>query len=633
MPVTQSQPSSRRFWQLVSLAGLLCLAYFSWLMLPDGGLLGSTNRLALALILLLFSGISASFAYKQNWRVQFEGTLNRPVWRVCLAFLAFTLAGGTVYLAWLSFITTDQQWYGLLLRLRPLLLWLAFAGILALVWFRHPGANQSKQRANSKPAVMIGLGAITLIGILMRLKFLNYPAHFDEVMSYMRFAADSAWTALSFYPAPNNHVLHSLLVLLNTRLFGDSLPAIRLAAFNAGVLSIPVVFWLARRWYDEFTGLLAAGLVAVSSYHIQYSVNGRGHMLVALAVLLALLLAERTRNDPALGNWLMFTLVSILGFATIPVMLYAYLGILIWLLSAYLLKDVSPDYNGLFPLYLVLSGFSATMLTLLFYSPILLTSGWRALSGNAFVASAGWAPLLGKLPAFLADLWATWVRDLPPGVAILVAIGVVLSLVFHKRQINSMVWLGFPMMLGCALVLFVQRAIPFTRVWLFLLPLAMLLAAAGWTTLWRRIWSKSDDAKAWLVVAGIVLITVGLAVPVSRSPHIYLERETGSLPQADLVANILIRQLGPEDMVLSNRPAYLILAYYFQRAGIETQSLQAWGDGNNAKDIYLVVNEFYGETIEQVINTTDLAGVPGVETPILLHQFDYVAVYQTEIKP
>ena len=86
-------------------------------------------------------------------------------------------------------------------------------------------------------------------------------------------------------------------------------------------------------------------------------------------------------------------------------MLYAYLGILLWLAGSYLLKDVSPGYGRLFPLYLLLSGLSATLLTLLFYSPILLSSGWGALSGNAFVDSSGWPAFLGKLPGFLAEVW------------------------------------------------------------------------------------------------------------------------------------------------------------------------------------------------------------------------------------
>ena len=98
-------------------------------------------------------------------------------------------------------------------------------------------------------------------------------------------------------------MLHSLLVLLNTRLFGGGLPAIRLAAFSAGLLAIPLVYRVGQRIYDPFVGLLAAGLLAVSSYHIQYSVNGRGHALIVFFVLLALLLAERIRRDPAPGNW------------------------------------------------------------------------------------------------------------------------------------------------------------------------------------------------------------------------------------------------------------------------------------------------------------------------------------------
>lgn len=633
MSQSQAIPPSKRYWQLVTLAGLLCLAYFSWLMLPSGGLLSSTKRIVLAASLLLFSGISAGFVFLQSWQDWFEEILARPVWHICLAFLAFTLGSGAVYLSWLSFITTDQQWYGILLRLRPLLFWLAFTGISALFWFRQPGKIVPKRREPTPPAIYIVIGAITLIGFLLRLKFLNYPAHFDEVMSYMRFASDTCWKALSFYPAPNNHVLHSLLVLTNTRLFGSSLPAIRLAAFTAGVLAIPALYWLGCHLYDALTGLLAAGLLAISSYHVQYSINGRGHVLVVLAVLMALLLAERIQRSPSPGNWLMFTMVCVLGFATIPIMLYAYVGILFWLLGTYLLKDISPEYKGLFPLYIILNGVSTTLLTLLFYSPILLISGWGALSGNAYVSSAGWAPFMSKLPGFLSEVWSTWVRDLPPGAAILIAIGILLSLVFQNQNGKPKLWLGFPIALGCAIVLFIQQAIPYTRVWLFLLPLVLLLAAAGWIGLLQRVWPKSKGAKPSPMVPVILLITFGLALSVSRSPHIYLERETGSLPQGEQLAEFLIDELKPGDVVLSNRPTYLILAYYFQQSGVENPSLQSWQTDIVAQRIYIVVNEFYGENISMVINTTDLVGVPGLGQPQLFHQFDGAAVYQLSVSP
>ena len=196
----------------------------------------------------------------------------------------------------------------------------------AILFFRKnekPGGERQKSRITP---ITIGLALVVVAGFFLRLHFLSYPAHFDEVMSYTRFASGTAWTAVSFYPAPNNHVLHSLCLLLSTRLLGSGLPAIRLTAFIAGVLAIPATYILGRQLYDERVGLFGAAMMAVSSYHIQYSVNGRGHTLIVLWVLLGFILADRLRRHNQLRDWLLFTLVSLLGFFTIPVMLYAYLG-------------------------------------------------------------------------------------------------------------------------------------------------------------------------------------------------------------------------------------------------------------------------------------------------------------------
>ena len=135
-------------------------------MLPGGGLLASANRLLLTVMLLLAATITAGFVYNHKWLAGFQRALARPLWRVSLAFLAFTLASGSIYLAWLSFITSDGQWYGVLLRLRPLLLWLAFASLLGLSWFRTSRLPEPSPKTKTRPAVTIGLFVITLLGFL-----------------------------------------------------------------------------------------------------------------------------------------------------------------------------------------------------------------------------------------------------------------------------------------------------------------------------------------------------------------------------------------------------------------------------------------------------------------------------------
>jgi uncharacterized membrane protein len=618
------------FWLLASIEGVFSLGYLVLLLAQNGGLFSSTGRITLLITQVLLLGLSAVVSFQRGWREKITPLLNNETWCIILVFSAFTLGSASIYLTWLSIITTDQQWYGILLRLRPLLLWFSLVYIQGLYFTRENEKITSiREKLNLTP-ISISLILVTLLGFYLRLRYINYPAHFDEIMSYTRFASGTAWTAVSFYPAPNNHVLHSLCLLLSTHLLGTGLPAIRLTAFIAGVLAIPATYLLGRRFYDQRVGLFSAALMAVSSYHIQYSVNGRGYTLVVLWVLLCFILADRLRQNNHLRDWLLFTLVSVLGFFTIPVMLYAYLGVMGWLVGSYWLRDTPPQQRKSFLLSLVLSGLSATLLTLLLYSPILLTSGWSALSANAFVESTGWPQFLGKLPGFLGEVWATWVRDFPPPTSLLVAAGVLISLICHKRFAQYKVWLGLPLVIGCGLVLLVQRAIPYSRVWLFLQPFIFILAAAGWVGFFYRILPSPEQSKHRYFYIVVLLIMAALAFPVAQSSNIYLERETGSLPQADQIADYLISQVSAGDVVLSNRPAYLILEYYFRQAGMDIPSLQSWQSGTTAQNIYLVVNEFYGENINLVVNTTDLAGLAGISKPELLKEFEGAQIYRVE---
>ena len=451
-------------------------------------------------------------------------------------------------------------------------------------------------------------------------------------MSFQRFASDSPWKTISFYPAPNNHILHNLFVYYLTHWFSSDIIFIRLPAFLAGILAIPFVFLLGRRLCDDLTALIAAGLLAVSSYHIQYSVNGRGYTMIVLVTIISFILADRIRKRRSFTDWFWFSVVCAAGFFTLPTMLYPYLGIMLWLFFSYLGKDTSSQYGGLFPLYLFLSGFSTTALTLLLYSPVILFSGWHSLSSNAFVQPLSWPQLAQRLPGFLSQVWGTWVRDMPVSISILIAVGVVLSLIrWMTKQTKNKIWLALPIALGCGLVLMVQRAIPYTRVWLFILPIFLLLAAAGWAFIFRRTLRKQTH---WALVSILLFFFIsGLAFPVYDSPAIYQERETGTLPQADKAADYLIGQIQPGDVVLSNRPGYLILSYYFQQADQDIPSLQAWEEDMQADRAFVVVNHFYDETINGVLNTTDLLAVPSLEEPRLIKEFEGVSIYRVEINP
>src|SRR5436309_12847509 len=56
------------------------------------------------------------------------------------------------------------------------------------------------------------VGGLMLLGLGLRIAFLNQPIRYDEALTYNEFASRPLYYGLSFYPEPNNHLLNTLLV-------------------------------------------------------------------------------------------------------------------------------------------------------------------------------------------------------------------------------------------------------------------------------------------------------------------------------------------------------------------------------------------------------------------------------------
>jgi hypothetical protein len=606
------------------------------------------------LILLGFVGLLAGMTIWGYFLLQkFPGRFEAVYQKVfssdgLIILFSFGLFTGLVvggYVVWISFITTDVQVYAVLLRLRSLLVWGTLVCAQALFMFGKQatqaiggGAGKHfwtfcKERCFQDGNTLWALGGLILVGVGIRAYFLPVPIHFDEASTYLRFASESAWKAISFYPAPNNHVFHSLIVYCLTQVFGGGVFTLRFTAFFAGVLVIPAAYMAGTLLYDQRVGILAAALLVPSTYMIQFSTNARGYTMVSLFSLLLVILAAYLISYKNLVAWLWFTLVSVLGFFTIPIMLYPYLAVMLWLALSYYFKEVAPNYSKSFLGLLFASGLAATILTLILYSPIIVFSGWEALAGNSFVAPLPWDRFVMRLPDFLVRVWGTWVRDVPLFLGSLIAMGVIAQFFAHKRQARNKVNFIYPILIASALILFAQRAIPFTRSWLFYQPFLFIFAAAGWVGLLSLLpVSIPENVKRSflpLVVTAVVL----LAFAVKNTDSIYLTTETGTLPEGDKVAATILVNIEPGDVVLSNRPGYMILQYYLGQGGVGNEVLASWSEEQGASRVFAVVNELYNENIGRFINLSDLNTSSRDFTFSPLTEYEYASIYLIEFEP
>jgi uncharacterized membrane protein len=240
------------------------------------------------------------------------------------------------------------------------------------------------------------------------------------------------WYAITNYHAPNNHVLHTLLVHFSTTLLGYYPWAVRAPAFLAGTLIIPAAYGLGKTVYDRYAALLAAVLIAWWSVQVAYSVTARGYSLVALLSLLTLWLGMLVRREKNLVAWSLIVVLSALGFYTVPVMLFPFGVLFVWLFLENMCAEPGRGYRSKvdYTMYWLVAGLASALLTLLFYSPILIYGGMK------FFQISQPNPLNSIGQLFIENLggmYYEWVGGVAVSEVLVLGTGILLSLIFHRR--------------------------------------------------------------------------------------------------------------------------------------------------------------------------------------------------------
>ena len=471
--------------------------------------------------------------------------------------------------------------------------------------------------ARERGTYLAAAGAILVAAIAVRIAYLDVPLRYDEATTYNNFVSKPLHVALANYATPNNHLLHTFLAKVSVSLFGNEPWAIRLPALLAGIALVPATFALARIFYGRSAALLAAALVAASSTLVEYSTNARGYTLVALATVTVFLAGARALEGDSVGAWALVAVIGALGLYAVPIMVYPLGGALLWILVSGRLggRELRALLSRLGATALVI-----TILTLLLYAPVYAASGIRSVTANEFVEPRTWSTLVELLPEHVSDTVGTWTRDLPFALAMLLGVGLFAGLVATPWISRYRVPIVLAVVAWSAIVLAAQRVVPYTRVWLFLVPLAAATTAGfyGWL-LERRPWgSRATPAIAVAVaLAGSLLVVAADSVRESR--------ETGALLDAPQIAAFLAERIEPDDRILATG-SDTILEYYLQRDGVDAGSL-LYSTEPKART-YVVVNTLGGQTVDDLL--TQLEDADDAGPPELLRSFDSGRVYLVE---
>ena len=200
---------------------------------------------------------------------------------------------------------------------------MAFHGILMIVfgWTRqpfapHPQIENSVSQANNtrlSASVIIGLLALSVVAIVLRLVNLNSDLWLDEVLTLLDFVRYPVGHIVTSFPSQNQHMLFSLLAKFSTTIFGESAWSLRLPSVLFGIGSIWAFFFLGRKILGQKEALLGCALLTVSYHHIWFSQNARGYMALLFFTLLAswCWLEALEKND--VKWWAAYSVFIVLG--------------------------------------------------------------------------------------------------------------------------------------------------------------------------------------------------------------------------------------------------------------------------------------------------------------------------------
>ncbi len=400
---------------------------------------------------------------------------------------------------------------------------------------------------------------LLIAGIGIRCFFLSQPIRYDEADTFFNFATRDIYH-LFHYTRPNNHVLHTLLVRLSTLFFGNSVVAIRIPAFIAGILTIPMTFIVARLFTGKTTsGFIACTLVAIYPYLILYNTLARGYSLVILLSLMMAVLMYRLAEHPNKIQCFLISLITATGLLVIPVFVYPAAGLWLWGIGMLLLRR--QPLSRILRDVIYPSFFMTFALTVFMYTPTIIASnGTELITSNIFVTPLGRDEFQAALGKHFQDITTIFAQGIHPAGVLSFLILTTTGMVFLilKRHWYSVILLP-TLFLALSFLLLTSRAVPFPRIWTYLFPFLFILCDTGITCI-----TEKGRRFLPLLACGVAFIA-SLHFMSTQVTEKY--REGGYFPEAPALVDILHKEIKPGERVYALTPANLPLHYYWWQRG------------------------------------------------------------------
>jgi uncharacterized membrane protein len=342
-----------------------------------------------------------------------------------------------------------------------------------------------------------GLVAVTGLAFALRVAGLSFQSLWRDEVDAIRFAREPLAELLHRFVEPgHNGPLYYLLLRPWLDLVGDSEFSLRFFSVVAGVLTILLIYRLARRLFPQWrsVALLAALLAATSPYLLWYSQEGKMYALVVVLILLSMERYLAALKEGGWHRWLVYVIASsvaiyvhVIAALIVPAQAIVFFlqskGVRIarwkpWLASiALLVVPYLPLLAWQWPLLLkpAETGFQFVPLQDMFYS-LLVNYSLGVMEGATLWTVALFVSLLLAAGLFWLE------KDVPPA-----SVGLLVC------------WLLVPILAFFLITL--NRPLYTARYLIFVLPAYLLLLAAGLVAIGRH-----SRLLAGLLLAALLVV-------------------------------------------------------------------------------------------------------------------------------
>ncbi|WP_309641979.1 hypothetical protein [Flavobacterium sp.] len=234
---------------------------------------------------------------------------------------------------------------------------------------------------------------ILIIPFLTAVYFgLTLPVSFDESCTFLLFTNKGLLETITHYPAPNNHVLFSILTHLTNGIPNISnLMRIRIPAIGIHLLTLISLYRFVATFFNRNLAVVVVCVSSLLFLNIYYSYMARGYGLINLCFVNCLYYSFKICNAiETRKSLILFGLFSVVGMYTIPTFIYPIVTLSVFIIL------VKPNLFWT----QVKVGLCVLTLTSMLYAPIIYYDGLDSITGNSFVKPMPFIKTLHSIPLY-----------------------------------------------------------------------------------------------------------------------------------------------------------------------------------------------------------------------------------------